>query len=193
MHVTLFHPLTLDLLLQVDLDIETEAAQQPCSYCGDRLHRAYYKRSPRFPGMPLPDAFQVRPSFCCQRDGCRRRMTPTLTRFLGRKVYVSIVVLLVAAMTQGPSPKRLSAIKAELGISPHTVHRWCQYWKELFVKRNAWRYHRLKFMPPIDESGLPLTLLERLERALGDQFEAALHLLRLAVDCSLDPSPRSSQ
>ena len=115
-----------------------------------------------------------------------------MLRFLGRKVYVSILVLLVTSMTQGPSPKRLCAFETEHGISPHTVRRWSRYWRETFVIQNAWRYHRGNLLPPIDEEGLPHTLLARLEQSAMDKLSAAIALLRLAIDSSLDPHPQRS-
>ena len=183
-------PWTLNFLLCVDREIEADAAQQPCAYCVDRLHRTYYKRSPRFPGMSLCTSIAVRPSFCCQRDGCRRRMTPPQLRFLGRKVYVSVAILLVAAMTQGASAKRLRTLKSELGVSPSTVQRWIRYWRQTFVRQRNWSYHRGNFLPPIDETGLPLTLLARFEQSLGDKSLAIVGLLRLVNDCSLGPPSR---
>jgi hypothetical protein len=36
-------------------------------------------------------------SFCCDRDGCRNRATPPSVRFLGRKVYLGAVVMLISA------------------------------------------------------------------------------------------------
>ncbi len=184
---------TFEFLLQIDRDIEAEAAEKPCLYCGDKLHRASYSRKPRALGLDLPADFSIRPSFCCSRDGCRRRLTPPLLRFLGRTVYVSIVVVIVAAMTQGASPKRLSALKSELGIAPRTIKRWCRHWQVIFTGQSSWRYQRGKLMPPIDESNLPLSLLVRFEQSTKDRLSAILCLLHLAGDCSLDPPPQRSQ
>lgn len=183
---------TFEFLQQIDRDTETRAGLEKCRFCGDRLHRGYYLRKPRAPGIDLSAEFCVRPSFCCRRDGCRRRMTPALLRFLGRKVYVSIVVVLVAAMTQGPSAKRLCAIEAEIGIAPQTVRRWCHYWREIFVTRSAWLYQRGNFMPPVDEKDLPLTFLSRFGHSAQEELAAVCRLIRLANDCTLDPIPQSS-
>lgn len=183
---------TFEFLQQIDRDTETQAGQRVCRYCGDRLHRAYYLRKPRAPGIDLSAEFCMRPSFCCRRDGCRRRMTPPLLRFLGPKVYVSIVVVLLAAMTQGPSAKRLCAIEAEIGIAPRTVRRWCHYWRKIFVTQSAWLYHRGNFMPPVDENGLPRTFWAKFEQSAQEKLAAVFQLLRLANDCSLDSPPQSS-
>ncbi|RPH40229.1 MAG: hypothetical protein EHM87_22650 [Burkholderiales bacterium] len=184
---------TFSFLLQIDRDTETTASQEPCAFCGDRVHRAYYLRKPRAPGVDLSDDFCRRPSFSCRRDGCRRRKTPALLRFLGRKVYVSIVVLLVTAMTQGDSPRRLSELKKELGIPPATVDRWRRFWLEIFPRYSSWHYQRGNVVPPIDEANLPLSLLQHLTQQSQDQLEAVVSLLRLALHCSMSPPPQSSQ
>lgn len=184
---------TFEFLQEIDRDTVTQAGHGMCRFCGDRLHRAYYMRKPRAPGIGLSAEFCMRPSFCCQRDGCRRRMTPALVRFLGRRVYVSIIVLLVASMTQGPTPKRLCALKAELGISSQTLKRWLHYWREIFASQSTWRYHRGNFMPPIADMELPLALLARFEQTSGNIISAAIKLLRLANNCSLDPHPQRTQ
>ncbi len=77
-----------------------------CS-CGGRLHSANYPRAPRGGPDHLPEEYRSRFSFCCDRDGCRKRMTPPSVRFLGRKVYLGAVVILVSAMRQGPTPRRV--------------------------------------------------------------------------------------
>lgn len=173
---------TFLFLQEIDKDTEILAGKSLCRYCGDVLHRSFYERKPRAPGVELPADFGVRPSYCCRRDGCRRRMTPALTRFLGRRVYVSIVVLLVAAMTQGPSAKRLSVLRSELGITAQTIRRWCHYWKRIFTEQSSWRYQRGNFMPPIDEESLPLALLMHSGFGESVDMSSVLLLLRLAIN-----------
>lgn len=184
---------TFEFIQALDLDTETKASKGACNYCGDRLHRAYYTRKPRAPSIVLPAGFCVRPSFCCRGDACRRRKTPALLRFLDRKVYVSVIVLLVAAMTQGDSPKRLCELKAELDISPQTVHRWRHYWHAIFSRQDTWRYQRGNFLPPIADEDLPGKLLKRLTNDGQKNIDGMVSLLRLATGCSISPQPQMSQ
>ena len=44
---------------------------------------------------------RIRLSFCCDRDGCRKRVTPPSVRFLGRKVFLAVAVILISAITKG--------------------------------------------------------------------------------------------
>ena len=94
-------------LLSIDKDLAESARQQGCS-CGGRLHCAQLPAELSAHGdrIHLPEAYRSRFSFCCDRDGCRKRMTPPSVRFLGRKVYLGAVVILTSAMRQGPTPRR---------------------------------------------------------------------------------------
>ncbi len=98
-------------LFTVDEDLARTAKSRGCD-CGGRLHGAKYPRKPRGAG-DLPEDYHSRLSFCCDRDGCRKRTTPPSVRYLGRKVFQGAIVILVAAMRQGPAPRRV------LGGKPH--------------------------------------------------------------------------
>ncbi len=84
-------------LFHIDQEMANEAQSDGCAYCGDKLHVARYPRKPRGLRCALDESYELRLSFCCARDGCRRRCTPPSVRFLGRKVYLGIIVILVMA------------------------------------------------------------------------------------------------
>jgi hypothetical protein len=67
-------------LLSVDKDLAECARRDGCS-CGGRLHCADYPRAPRCGLDQLSDECRYRFSFCCDRDGCRKRVTPPSVRF----------------------------------------------------------------------------------------------------------------
>ena len=89
-----------EFLFTVDERLAEEAREAGCP-CGGPLHRANYPRQPRGGCANLPESYGHRLSFCCARDGCRKRTTPPSVRFLGRKVFLGAVVVLVAAMRHG--------------------------------------------------------------------------------------------
>ena len=68
-------------LLSIDKDLADSARQQGCS-CGGRLHCANYPRAPRGGPDHLPEEYRCRFSFCCDRDGCRKRSVPSHQRSL---------------------------------------------------------------------------------------------------------------
>ena len=94
------------LLEKVDGDLVEEARRHGCIHCRGKLFRSDYERKPR--GGPQWD---MRFSLCCGREGCRRRNTPPSVRFMGRRVYAGLVVVLVAAMTHGLKPERVQRLR----------------------------------------------------------------------------------
>ena len=142
-------------LEEVDKDFASEAQSRRCEHCGAALHRGDYDRKPR--GGPSWDR---RYSFCCSRDGCRKRKTPPSVRFLGRKVYVGVIVVLVSAMIHGPNDKRLQGLQQELPVDRRTLKRWRQWWTEIFVQGAFWKGARGRFGRRIAEARMPLALVE---------------------------------
>jgi hypothetical protein len=90
-----------DALLALDRELAAEAKARGCPRCHGVLDVADYWRKPRGGPFALDDAYSRRLSLCCRRDGCRLRVTPPSVRFLGRRVYVSVVVLLCGVLQQG--------------------------------------------------------------------------------------------
>ena len=142
-----------ELLEKVDADLTETARQQGCPYCGGKLHRSDYDRKPR--GGPQ---WSERFSLCCAEDGCRRRQTPPSVRFLGRRVYAGLVVVLVSAMLHGLKPERVERLRELLGIDGRTLERWRQWWLVTFVESSFWRAARARFMPPLCQKTMPLSL-----------------------------------
>ena len=106
-------------LLSVDKDLADSSRQKGCS-CGGRLPFANYPRAPRGGPDHLPEEYRSRFSFCCDRDGCRKRMTPPSVRFLGKKVYLGAMVILISAMRQGPTPRRVRELSTLFRSEEHT-------------------------------------------------------------------------
>jgi hypothetical protein len=69
-----------------------------CALCCGVLHSARYWRKPRGRACDVGPEHDRRFSFCCAVDGCRSRATPPSLRFLGRKVYLATIVVLVSMM-----------------------------------------------------------------------------------------------
>jgi hypothetical protein len=141
------------LLEEVDRDLVEQVRHRGCILCEGKLYRSDYERKPR--GGPQWD---MRFSLCCGREGCRRRSTPPSVRFMGRRVYAGLVVVLVGAMTHGLKPERVQRLREALGIDRRTLERWRQWWLGLFVNSSFWRDARARFMPPLDHQTMPLSL-----------------------------------
>jgi hypothetical protein len=82
-------------------------------------------------------------------------------RFLGRRVYLGAVVLLVSAMRGGITDKRAAELRELLGVSRRTLWRWRKWWRETFPASDLWKRERGRLLPPLNEGNLPASLLER--------------------------------
>jgi hypothetical protein len=111
-------------LLAFDRDLAAQCRAAGCPDCGGVLHSASYRRKPRGRPIALGEEHDRRFSFCCAVDGCRDRSTPPSLRFLGRKVYLAVIVTLISAMRDGLTERRLGKLAAAVGVDRRTVARW---------------------------------------------------------------------
>ena len=148
-----------EFLFSVDEDLAETAGKRRCS-CGGRLHRANYLRKPRGGPRDLPKQCRLRFSYCCDQDGCRKRATPRSVRFLGRKVYLAAVVILVSAMQQGPSRWRVEELSRLFGADRRTISRWQAFWRDHFPRTAFWKVARARLVPAVEVIALPLSLLQ---------------------------------
>ncbi|MEM5384113.1 hypothetical protein VSR68_11015 [Paraburkholderia phymatum] len=145
-------------LKSIDNDLAARAKSKGCAHCNGTLHSATYPRKPR--GLSdSADPPSRRHSFCCET--CRRRTTPASVRFLGRRVYTGAVVVLVSAMGEGVTNRRIEELRAVLGVHRRTLQRWRNWWRTVFPAIPSWSVARANLMPPPDTAALPASLLER--------------------------------
>lgn len=163
----------LQFLEKVDSDLTEKVQQGGCLRCGGRLDRADYDRKPR----GGPEHWDERFSLCCAKKGCRKRHTPPSVRFLGRKVYVGIVVILLSAMRHGLNPGAVGILCEKLGVARRTLDHWRHWWLETFVRGCFWKTARARFMPSICESTLPFSLCEVFDIEQRDRFTELLKFL----------------
>ena len=172
---TRFH----ELLLTIDRASADTCRAEGCVECGGRLHSAPYPRKPR--GRPKSVSRRLGPehdrrfSFCCAVDGCRGRETPPSLRFLGRRVYVATIVVLIAILQHGATSSRTERLAEVVSVDRRTVERWRRWWRDGFTATPFWRIARAAFMPPVEHGSLPASLLDRFT---GDGAEPLIALLR---------------
>jgi hypothetical protein len=145
---------------QLDIDIAAQVRRQGCPHCGGKLHSACYPRKPR--GVcrhVLGEAYCWRLSFCCASSDCRRRCTPTSLRFLGRKVYLGLVITLFSSAEQSAGGASRQQLIETLGVSAQTLHRWRYWWQVTLPVSRVWKSLRSRLMPPLLSSALPTALL----------------------------------
>lgn len=172
-----------ELLERIDRDLAETAREAGCWRCGGVLHRALYGRKPRGGPRELGAGYEKRWSFCCAVRDCRKRRTPPSVRFLGRRVFLGAVVVLVTALRHGVTPKRGARLRELVGVSLRTVKRWRRWWQDTFTQGPFWKQVKGRFAPAAEAARLPASLLER--------FSGEGELARLAA-CLAFLSPIST-
>lgn len=179
-HALLQNPSFFRLLQRADEALASETHARGCA-CGGVLHRADYPRKPRACPSEARADFESRFSFCCNR--CRRRTTSVSVRFLGRRVYLSLTVVLTSARLAGQR-STAARLSDELNIPVRTLERWRQWWRQQFPLTPLWQAHGARFMPPADTALLPASLLERFA---GEAAESLLRLLSFLSPITVRP------
>jgi hypothetical protein len=171
-------------LSKIDGELAALCRRAGCLLCQGVLHSAKYVRKPRGLAAEEAEGWSKRDSFCCATEGCRKRHTPPSVRFLGRKVYVGVVVVLVTAMMHGVNTQRVERLRLALGIDERTLKRWRSWWLETFPRRAFWKAERSRFMPGPDETALPRSLVE----AFGaESVEGLIRLMKFLRPITIGP------
>ena len=119
----------------------------------------------------MRDDCSSRLSFCC--SVCRKRATSLSVRFLGRRVYLALAVVLVSGSRTASTPTGVR-LGAELGVARQTLQRWQAWWIEQFPLTPLWRATCGRFMSPVAQAQLPGELIARFA---GPAHEALMRLL----------------
>jgi hypothetical protein len=145
-----------------DAQITAVVAAAGCESCGGRLHRGDYERKPRGGLFAASgEAFVVRFSLCCDREGCRQRATPPSLRFLGRRVYVGATV--IAASVIALALRRASLARSATGIPARTLGRWLSWWRGPFTASAVFVAIASRLVLRVDTTTLPRSILDRLD------------------------------
>lgn len=161
-------------LLEIDEALAADVQSRRCPHCASRLDRGDFPRKPRGGAVGAAgEIFDRRISLCCSAEGCRRRQTPPSVRFLGRRVYLGIVVLLASVIaTASPSAP------ATIGVPVRTVRRWLTWWRVTLISGAAFAVAAARFAPALDAARLPVSLLERFVMgSVHDRVVAAIRWL----------------
>lgn len=169
-HALLQNPNFFRMLLQIDIDLAAQTRAGGCQ-CGGVLHRANYPRKPRACLNEIREDYEWRFSFCCHQ--CRKRATSMSVRFLGRRVYLGLaVVLMSSGRTEAIS--EVAELSKILAVPMRTIQRWRSWWTEQFPLSPLWQATCARFMPSVDLSQLPGSLIERFA---GSGAESLMRLL----------------
>jgi hypothetical protein len=185
-------------LLEMDCKIARWVARLGCQYCAGPLHQSNYRRKPRGARTAeAAEAFVLRYSLCCGREGCRRRTLPPSLRFLGRRVYVEAGVLVASVVSL-----LLGSVKAAsdaVMVPVRTLKRWGAWWTEAYPQSCAWQEIRSLLVPSPEQWLLPRSLYERLDQELarGGSARSPGDVCQLAAQglasCTTESCPSASR
>ena len=173
-HAFLQNPNFLLLLLQIDTDLAVKMHVSGCFYCTGKLHRANYPRKPRCCLDELFDDFSFRFSFCC--SVCRLRHTSVSVRFLGRRVYLGLAVVLMSASRTADTSK-VARLGGMLHVPTLTIQRWREWWASQFPHTTLWQAECARFMPPVRLCDLPDSLIDRFSSPIQEAMKKLLIFL----------------
>ncbi len=179
-------------LTAFDYILANQTQQAGCPRCGGRCDRADYPRKPRGGPPDLGPDYDKRRSFCCAKDGCRKRVTPFSVRFLGRRIYLGAVVVLATVLAHGLTGKRLFQLREQISstLSAKTIDRWRHWWQETFPRTAFWKGNKARFKSPVDIARLPTSLLDRFSGdGIGHRVRRLLEFL-LPLTSSLSEEPK---
>jgi hypothetical protein len=163
------------LLEQIDEEMARRVAAGGCPRCEGPLHRGNYARKPRGALIaPAGEAFVVRFSLCCGREGCRKRATPPSVRFLGRRVYLGAVVI-VASMV-ALALRAAGEIRRQTGVPVRTVRRWLGWWQGPFLDTEVFVTICARLIG-VDVGQVPTSIVGRLASTATEQVQRMLEWL----------------
>jgi len=181
-HAVLQDPAFFHFLTRIDEELAAATWLGGCRFCAGPLHVGNYPRKPRGCPAAVRAEYSRRLSFTCDR--CDRRATAPSVRFAGRRVYLAVVLLLVAP----PGSAAAQALCGRLRIAAVTLKRWRQWWHETLPATAFWRSVRDRLLPAVAIDELPQSLLARFATG-GSMIERLAHALRFLAPLSAPGAP----
>lgn len=157
---------------------------QFCNRCPNKgkLYRSDYPRKPRGVPSSVEHLFQFRFSFCCAI--CRRRNTPPSIRFLGRRVYVAIFIILILFPGAANLHEKLAQLPPQ-SFAKITFHRWITWWSCIIPFSAVWK-KLVGILPPnIENQFLPLFIMEQFIKKYSDIEKAIQAMLEFISPISV--------
>lgn len=104
-------------------------------------------------------------------------------RFLGRRVYLGLIVVLMSVRRTTLSASAVQAMQT-LGVPERTISRWRHWWLQVFPITPLWQAACARFMPPVQTAHLPGSLIEHF---CGVAPHRTMRLLAFLTPLSVQP------
>ncbi len=166
-------------LYLIDKKVAEKYRKKPCPYCNSTLHYANYPRKPRGESNSLQEECFIRFSLCCSKEGCRRRLIPPSCRFMGRKVYWQVVILVTISDGQNKSSDTSTfKLSSLLGIPHNTIKRWIDFFRNIFPSSQQWQRLRGLITSTIKNTELPASLINYFLTSKSSALHALVSCLK---------------
>lgn len=171
-HETLVGDEIFARLWAIDAALVAATREGGCRRCGGRLDRADFPRKPR--GVPEESEkwFRLRFGLCCAREGCRRRRLPPSVRFVGRHVYVGVVVAIVSMA--------IRRLVSWSWMQRRQAWRWRRWWRVVFGGGVIFADLRARSVGTLEADELPEGLFEAVAKGLSPGPALVRFLARVA-------------
>ena len=77
----------------------------------------------------------------------------------GREQGHHQLVILISAMRQGPTPRRVRDLSRLFGVDRATIARWQAFWRDHVPRTPFWKVARGRLVPVVEIAALPQSLL----------------------------------
>ena len=175
------------LLFELDQRATERVRSAGCPRCGGPLYAAHYARKSR--GL-ADEALEIghydkRLSLCCGREGCRSRATPPSVRFLGRRVYSAIAVLVLSLRGEqrAHTQQALHVERSAHAPSWLTRRRWRTWWCSKLLALPWFSVLRGQLSAPVDDAQpAPASLLSQFSGNIHARCRQLLVLCKPSAD-----------
>jgi hypothetical protein len=176
-------------------DLDQAAAERVrsrgCPHCGGPLYVSNIPRKVRGLRDEAVTAgrYKARLSFCCGREGCRRRATPPSVRFALRRVYAAVAVLglCLRGLTRTFAVQGADLEELRSAPAPSTRHRWSRFWRAGLWSLPWFAVMRGHLGEPVEQAGAPDGLLEVFRGPVIQQITDLLRWLSPLTTGSVAP------
>jgi hypothetical protein len=69
------------------------------------------------------------------------------------------VIIVISAMRQGPTPRRVRELSEHFGADHRTIARWQVFWREHVAQSPFWKVARAYLVPVVEIVALPYSLV----------------------------------
>jgi hypothetical protein len=121
-------------------------------------------------------------------------VTPPSVRFLGRKVYLSVVVVMAAVHVVQQAEAEAAALRGAPGVPVRTQRRWVTWWQSVFAVGAFYAAGKGDFVPPVADAEVPGGILARFKGAtVAERMELFLRWLSPVTTGSCPDGARLSR